>query len=98
MLKTEDKNVLRNLLRRSFVETEEVRPYNIESTVEYMLLDASDVYWRIGNSPYSARLVHYCIELALYREGYHETAKRFNVICYDERLSAGHKKFFEEEK
>ena len=95
MLKLQDANFLRALLTKAFNETGDVKSYNVKSTIEYLLLDASDMYERMGDPPYGDFLVYSCIELALYREGYAQTARQFCEF-WSEEYSERPKEFREE--
>lgn len=87
MLKQSDILFLKSLLRSSFEKSEEIMSGNktIESSIGYVLLDASDIYVRCSDGPFVDALIYSCIELCLYRWGYYKTAECFLELSTKEK-------------
>lgn len=78
MLKEKDEQFIKKLLYQSFVKSGEyICPDKVNSVIGYILLDASDIYQRCGDGPYSDTLIYSAIELCLYRTGYLSTPECF---------------------
>ena len=60
-------------------------------------LDASDIWERSGDAPFTDTLVYSAIELVLYRNELYRTAKVFHSLWEDERTNRP-RLFFEQEK
>ena len=85
MLTTKDENFLKDLLYQSFVKSGEfICPGKVNAVINYILLDASDIYQRCGDAPYSDTLVYSAIELCLYRAGYLSTPECFLKLTIEE--------------
>lgn len=77
MLLLKDQWFLHDLLYKAFLSQEEVSFENIGAAMNYILLDASDIYQRIMDDNYPDTLIYSAIELCLYREKFFRTAEAF---------------------
>ena len=93
MLKLKDVRHLETLLYEAFVWQEEISPENIEAAIQYILIDASNIWKQYDTTCCPDMLIYSSIELCLYREGFSKTAKRFR-----ENTEKQSKRFFEKLK
>ena len=86
-LDSEVKKYIKEKTLMAFVASKEkINGYSdFKSYCDYLFLDSSNIFERCEVKPYPKILIDTCIELCLYRDGFHKTAEEYRKILMEEK-------------